>query len=217
MDLDPGQMKYVDLARRMAQLALPMCEEGIAEVTVRVCGADLAAAADTIERIAMVELLNSVLNVPVNMVNVKLAAEQRGITTRTVTEDDARSGSRLSLEIRSGDEMRHITGRIGDEGRPRVLRIGRYAMDMVPAGTIILIMNEDRPGMIGMVGTAMGDAGVNIADMTISRHDHTALMVVKADGRPGDEVIELLRGLPGILKVAEVTLGEVASEGNAAS
>ena len=79
-------------------------------------------------------------------------------------------------------------------------------MDMVPAGTMLLFINEDRPGMVALVGSALGNAKVNIADMAISAVCSWRLMVLKLDQQPDDQLIEMLRHTPGMLKVAEVNL-----------
>ena len=60
--------------------------------------------------------------------------------------------------------------------------------------------------MIGLVGSVFGEAGVNIADMTISRRDSTALMLLKVDGEPSADVIEVIKSQPDILKAAAVKL-----------
>jgi len=206
LDLDPAQMRFVDLARRMAQLVGPMCDEGVSEVTINLLGPQLAGAGSTIERIAVAELLSHHLDLSVNMVNVLLLAEQRGIRVRTVTEDEPRAIPRMSLEVRSGAETRQILGSVYEDALPRVLRIGRYHMDMIPAGPMMLLMNRDQPGMVGLVGKEMGAAGVNIADMAISRYDDTALMVLKLDEMPDESLLNRLRHRPGILKVATVRL-----------
>jgi D-3-phosphoglycerate dehydrogenase len=76
---------------------------------------------------------------------------------------------------------------------PRVLGIKGYWMDMNPAGPMVLIVNKDRPGVIGHVGTTFGKLGVNIADMTISRKGDKALMLLKTDSEPSAEALAELR------------------------
>jgi D-3-phosphoglycerate dehydrogenase len=84
-------------------------------------------------------------------------------------------------------------------------------MDMVPEGNMVIIQNQDEPGVIGTVGTSFGDASVNIADMVISREKHpdgsaTALMVLKTDSQPPEALINRLRARSNILKVKSVVL-----------
>jgi D-3-phosphoglycerate dehydrogenase len=219
VDLDPLQAAYVDLAGRMAELVSPMLTRGIATITFELNGKALAAATGTIERTALVGLLRRHLDTPVNVISVGHIAQQRGIQLRTITTEDDTLGTRLSITVAGpagavddktlpGDEVRRIVGRVYDDLRPRVVEINGYHMDMIPAGSMVLIQNEDRPGMIGTVGTEFGEAKANIADMTISRRGHTALMLLKLDAEPPAALLNRLPHRPGILKVAAVKLAE---------
>ena len=104
-----------------------------------------------------------------------------------------------------------ILGTVYADGLPRVLRVDNFAMDMVPEGQMVVILNNDQPGVIGTVGTTFGDAGVNIADMVISREKHadgtaTALMVLKTDSAPTDATLNKLRDHKGIVKIKSIVL-----------
>jgi D-3-phosphoglycerate dehydrogenase len=217
VDLDPIQTVFVDLADRMSRLISPMVTRGITTVTIEMHGKQLFPAAGTIERTALVGLLSSHLNVPLNVINVSKVAEERGINIRIVTEEEKITGPQLSIEIAGpsgsvdgethpADQTRRIVGRVYDDLRPRVIEVNGYHMDMVPAGHMLVAQNDDRPGMIGIVGTIMGKAGVNIADMAISRRGDTALMVLKIDNAPEPGSIDQLTENDGIRKVAVVKL-----------
>ncbi|MEM6506878.1 MAG: NAD(P)-dependent oxidoreductase, partial [Planctomycetota bacterium] len=223
VDLDPTQNGFVDLASRMAALISPMITRGIATVSIELAGKSLHKAAGTVERAAMVGLLREHLADPVNMINVAQVAESRGIKIKTATIDEpTQAGPALTIEVHgpegavdgdtlAADRTRKIVGRVYEDLRPRVVEINGYQMDMTPDGTMVLLQNEDLPGMIGHVGTAFGGANVNIADMTISRRDQgggkpTALMTLKVDGEPPAELVEQLKQTPGVLKIAVVKL-----------
>jgi len=206
LDLDPSQLKFVDLVRRMARIISIMCDSGLADVTVTCNGDFLTGAAETIERMALVELLSPQMEVAVNVVNANLLAEQRGITIRTVLEDKVCTTPRVTLELKSGDKSRRIVGSVFSDGQPRVLEVNGYHMDMVPVGTMVILLNDDKPGMVGMVGTEFGSAGANIADMALSRKGDTAMTVLKLDSEPDESLINRLSARPGIRKVATVTL-----------
>jgi D-3-phosphoglycerate dehydrogenase len=226
VDLDPLQKSFVGLASRMAALVSPMVTRGIASVTMTLESKLLAAASGTIERHVLVELLRSHIDAPINVISVGRIAEERGIRSRCVLiEDGDGSGTpstpQLTIEIAgpSGavdaatheqDRTRRIVGRVYQDGLPRVIEVNGYHMDMVPAGHMVLIQNEDRPGMIGLVGTEFGQAQVNIADMAISRRGHTALMMLKIDDQAPRDLLDRLARRPGILKIAEVRLPAIA-------
>jgi D-3-phosphoglycerate dehydrogenase len=238
VDLDPLQSAYVDLAERMATLISPMVTRGIACVTVELVGSAVAKAAGTVERSALVGLLRGHLDTPMNVINAADVAARRGIKLKCSTVEDApgspgavgpaggTSGGagQLSISIEgpagavtaatpTADRARRIIGRVYEDHLPRVVQINGYVMDMVPAGQMLLIQNDDTPGMVGLVGQTLGDAGVNIADMTISRRDNeaggaTALMVLKLDAPAPEAVLATLRDQPGVLKVAQVGLAD---------
>jgi len=210
VDLDPFQWRYLDLATRMAQLISPMISGGISSVHLEFTGDDIAPVARTIERMALISLLRNHLADDLNVVNVAHLAEQRGIKLKSTVIDDerAKEDNKLVMEVRGGGEERRATGRVFDDLRPRVVEINGYHLDMVPAGEMVLLQNDDRPGMIGMVGTEFGKAGVNIADMAISRRDgdDTAFMVFRIDNAAPEELLNWLPKQPGIRKVATVKL-----------
>ena len=219
IDLSSMQRRYSDLGTRMARLISPMITRGIAEVGITICGEHLGAAQSMIERSALCGLLCEHLSEPVNIINVNQVAESRGIRVRTSVVSEGHAADQLELEVTGPrpdrsppppDLTRRIVGRVYDDLKPRVVEINGYHMDMVPAGEMILIQNEDKPGIIGLVGTAMGRAGVNIADMSISRReaggDVTAMMVLKIDGPASRAQLGHIETQPGILKVAAVRL-----------
>lgn len=217
VDLTDHQKLYVDLADRMASLLEPICTRGIAKVSIDINGGVLKAAAGTIERIVLMSLLKGSTETPVNIINVNTIAQGRGMAVTTKLCDEKARGECLTIRVdgpegsvnkdtHPADRDRHIVGRVFEDNRPRVLEISGYYMDMVPAGNMMLIRNADRPGMIGLVGNTLGDAGVNIADMAISRRDDTALMVLKVDDVPSEEQIAKLKATEGILHVSSVQL-----------
>ena len=135
----------------------------------------------------------------------------RGIVVEHAAKPAAdRQVDTVTITIRSGDERHRIEGTVFDDGKPRVLGIDGYRMDLVPEQTITLIFNDDRPGVIGLVGQRVGEAGINIADMTLSRRGKTALMVLKLDVPLPESLGDSLRNEnPPILSVRSVTLPPV--------
>ena len=224
VDLTEVQAAYVDLAGRMARLISPMVTRGIASIDIEICGTDLGPAGGTIERTALVGLLQRHFDTPLNVINVGAVADQRGIETRITKRDHSKaSPTELSFVIHGPaaavdadtpdvDKVRRIVGRVYDDLQPRVVEINGYKMDMVPAGDMAIIQNDDRPGIIGVVGTEFGKAGVNIADMTISRRatpgsdKATALMLLKLDAPAPSSLTEALQQHDGLLKLASVKL-----------
>jgi D-3-phosphoglycerate dehydrogenase len=215
LDLPADEAPLADLARRIGILLAGMSEGGYKTITLRASGPRAPKLMETLLKLATVELLKPHLTPPVNVINVEHLARSRGIELVQVHEPSPPSGMvgdivGVRADGPNGDSHR-ILGTVYADGLPRVLRIDNYNMDMVPEGNMVLIINEDQPGVIGVVGTSFGDSKVNIADMVISRAfgkdgAATALMVIKTDTAPPDALLNRLGARPNILRVKSLVL-----------
>lgn len=220
VDLNEPQQRFVDLARRMALLICPMITRGVAEIDIRLQGRQLAPATGTIERTVLVELLSKQLETPVNVISVGQVAEERGIHVNTTVADPEREqGSKLTIDIHGPkgatdddtheqDKSRRIVGRVLSDQRPRIVEINGYHMDLVPSGHLLIQQNVDTPGVIGRVGTILGEHNVNIADMSVSHRDKTSMMLLHVEQEVPQAAIDALLNEEPILKVCSVHLPE---------
>lgn len=220
LDLPPDEAPFAKLASRIGSLLAGYCECGYKTITLRASGTRAPKHMNTLLRLAAVELLKPHLGEgAVNVINVEHLSRQRGIELVAIPEPAPPAGLvgdivgvRVEGKTQSGESTSNrILGTVYADGLPRVLRVDGYQMDMIPEGNMVLIQNKDQPGVIGTVGTAFGDASVNIADMVISReHDAagnaTALMVIKTDSGAPEALVNRLKARPGILRVKALTL-----------
>jgi len=216
LDLPPDEAPFAKLASRMGTLLAGLCEGGYRAITLRTHGPRTTKHAGTFLRLATVELLKPHLATPVNVINVEHHAKQRGIELAKIDEPNPPQGLagdiiELRAESPDGSECHRIVGTVYADGLPRVVRIDGYAMDMIPEGNMVLIINRDQPGVIGVVGSSFGDANVNIADMVISREiapdgSATALMVIKTDSDPTPALLNRLKARPNIVRVKPLVL-----------
>ncbi len=216
LDLPPDERPFAALAQRMGALLAGLCESGYSAISLRVHGPRTQKLSNTLLRLATVELLRPHLDTPVNVINVEHHARSRGIELIQITEPLPPAGLAGDvMEIRAngpdGGECHRVLGTVYADGLPRVVRIDGYSMDMIPEGNMVLIINHDQPGVIGIVGTSFGDAQVNIADMVISRDigpdgHATALMVIKTDSEPPAALLNRLRARPHIIRVKSLVL-----------
>ena len=209
--LTPRLRAYIDLCGRMGALLSPWCSNGVDRVCASVCGDSLTEIADTLSWQAMVSVLRPHLDVRLNVINAKEQAGHRGITVEHAAKTSGPDApDSLTLTVETQGKTHFIQGTILADGKPRVLSIDGYKMELVPAQSMALIFNDDQPGVIGLVGREFGDAGINIADMTLSRQDKTALMVLKLDEAVPNALRDALRKKnPPILSVCTVTLPPV--------
>ncbi|MEE8154164.1 MAG: NAD(P)-dependent oxidoreductase, partial [Phycisphaerales bacterium] len=218
LDLTDRQQAFVDLSGRMiALLDAVVGREPLHSVRITVRGEALAGPADTIARYALAQLLGRHLDEPVNVINAALIAEQRHIDMQTIIAAD-HGEDRLGIQLQTrgtGVFLHRVEGTIYEDDLPRITHLDGYAMDMVPAGHMVVLTNSDQPGRIGLVGQLFGNASVNIAEMVIGRKTDSAtdktiaLMILKLDEAPTAELLDELRAAPGILSVASVELSDV--------
>jgi D-3-phosphoglycerate dehydrogenase / 2-oxoglutarate reductase len=215
LDLPADEKPLVELARRIGILLAALCEGGYRTITLRASGTRAPKHMNTLLRVAAVELLRPHLATGVNVINVEHLARGRGIELVTIHEPNPPAGlvgDVIGVRVDSPTgESHRVLGTVYADGWPRVLRIDGYSMDMIPEGNMVLIVNKDEPGVIGLVGSSFGDAQVNIADMVISREfdsagKATALMVIKTDSPPPEALFNRLKARPHILKVKSLIL-----------
>jgi D-3-phosphoglycerate dehydrogenase len=192
-----------------------LSDSGFKTITLRASGQRAPKLMNTLLRLAAVELLRPHLDTPVNLINVEHLARSRGIELVQVHEPAPPQGLVGDIVGVRADgpngESHRILGTVYQDGLPRVLRIDGFSMDMIPEGNMVLILNQDQPGVIGAVGSTFGDAKVNIADMVISREfdkagKATAIMLLKTDSPPPADLLEKLRARPNILRVKALAL-----------
>ncbi|HKN90119.1 MAG TPA: ACT domain-containing protein, partial [Acidimicrobiia bacterium] len=147
---------------------------------------------------------------PVSFVNAPQLAAERGLVVRETKTSSSRDYVNLiSLRGRIGDRVVAVAGTLaGRSEQPRIVGIDDHIVDLPPSRHMLVVRNDDRPGMIGAVGTTLGRAGINIADMALGRGptgEH-ALMVLATDSPVTAEVVEDLRAQPGILDAKSIDL-----------
>jgi D-3-phosphoglycerate dehydrogenase len=197
---------YLPLAERLGRLFSSLAEgvPGTVEVAYEGQLADYDTRILTLS--VLKGLFGGVSDEPVTFVNAPNLAKEHGVEVREVTS--ATSVDYVNLvTVRGGGHV--LAGTLsGRRGEPRIVNVDDHTTDLPPAAHMLVVRNDDRPGMIGYVGTALGNAGVNIADMDVGRSQaRSAIMVLAtAEATPAD-VIEELRAAPGILSV-HVLVGE---------
>jgi D-3-phosphoglycerate dehydrogenase / 2-oxoglutarate reductase len=148
----------------------------------------------------------------VNYVNAPLLAEERGIEVREERRRASRDfTSLMRVTAVSGDEEVMVAGTtLGRDDEPRLVWALGYEIEIGLEPRMLFVVNDDRPGMIGRLGTVLGEAGVNIAHMAVSRNRRSAkaLMAITLDSTPDADLLEHLRGEPGFVEVRFILLPE---------
>jgi D-3-phosphoglycerate dehydrogenase len=141
---------------------------------------------------------------PVSYVNAPQMAVERGLEVREVSTVTAHDFVNL-ITLRSGAHS--VAGTLaGTRAEPRLVMMDDHTVEVPPAPHMVVVRNDDRPGMIGVVGTILGEADVSISSMAVgpSATGNTALMVLSTDGQIPDESLHKLRDADGISDVHTV-------------
>ena len=156
-----------------------------------------------------------------NLINARALATARGIAlaftdsgVEPFAEEGITTAHSLTVRLVAGQRVITIAGRAHPAGAPRVTRIGEFHVDVHPRGTLLILTNRDVPGVIGHVGTALGAAGVNIAEYHQARlaQGGEALAAVAVDGRlegrAADALRHALEALPDVRSATVISLTE---------
>ena len=139
----------------------------------------------------------------VNDVNAPYKIKALGIKVETTKSSSAVDYNEL-IEVRTIDtkgKEQSVRGTIiGKNADPRIVEVDGEAIEARPVDTLLVVRNLDKPGIVGKVGTILGEFGVNIANMSLSRPEgsESALTILELDNEPSNEVLEKLVADPDI-------------------
>jgi D-3-phosphoglycerate dehydrogenase len=192
---------YLPLAERLGRVFASML--GAAPSTLEVCCDGEIAGYDTriVSLAALKGFFGLMSDETVTYVNAPQLAKDHGVEVRETNCGTAADFVNL-ITVRG--DGRSISGAIvGRRGEQRIVLIDEHMFDVPPAANMLMVKNDDRPGVIGTVGTLLGNAGVNIADMDVGRalEPGTAVMLIAPTAVVPDGVIAALRSAPGIISV----------------
>jgi D-3-phosphoglycerate dehydrogenase len=200
---------YLELASMLGKLATQLADGHLrsAEVTYRGEIADRNVGVVTAA--AVRGLLEPISDTPVNLVNARLLAQQRGLEvseTRSATPDQYTSLVRVTVRTAAGSTS---VGGVISEGQANVVQINEYELHLPPTpGYVLVTQHTDRPGMIGLVGTLLGQADINISSMQVGRRAPRgqALMLLAVDEPVPPEVVERIRQAANIASIKVIKL-----------
>ncbi|HYW53746.1 MAG TPA: phosphoglycerate dehydrogenase [Candidatus Elarobacter sp.] len=193
-------LPFVDVAYRLGRFYPQYARPARMPALALVLGGTLAdAAPEPLARAFLSGLLQATTDRRVSVVNADAVARELGITVGA--RGDARASPYAAwLRLRAGETSVTATS-IG--GAPRIVELDGYEIDATPAGAMLITQHADVPGMIGRVGTILGEANVNISTMQVSRNTvgGDAIMVLSTDRAAGEPTLAALRTIPGISSV----------------
>ncbi len=211
--LDPRTQEkaapYLGLAFKLGSLQAQLMEGRPREVTVEYGGDVPAEATGPLSVAVLRGFLERHMSGPVNAVNASLVAKERGVRLREIrTADAVDYTSLVTVTVDASGGSRRISGTLFGRNLPRIVRLDGYHFDALPEGHLLFVSNDDRPGIIGLVGTTMGRNGINIAYMSVGRDRSggQAIAILNLDSEVPEPVLDEIRRSPGITWVRTAKL-----------
>jgi D-3-phosphoglycerate dehydrogenase len=208
-DILPFLRPYLRLGEKLGSFLAQICNYAIEEVLIEYHGEVVEFGTKPITISVMKGLLTPFLGERVNFVNAQVMAKERGMriteSTRANAEDFA---SLIAITTRSKMEENYIAGALFGRKELRIVRLNDFLIEAIPEGHILLVNNDDRPGVIGNIGTALGSRNINIATMQFGRDQMAgnAISLLHLDAPlPPGMLGEILR-LPNIISVRRIEL-----------
>src|SRR6476619_439506 len=207
----PHLQPYITLAEKIGLLQAQLCEGGLERVTVEYGGevASLSVAPLTIA--VLKGLLTPILEDAVNFVNAPVIAKERGIEVKEVKSSDAGDfTSVIRVRVDAGKKPHRLAGTLFHRKEPRIIEIDNFQVEVIPEGHMLLILNVDKPGVIGAVGQVLGEHNINIARMQCSREERggNALLIIGLDAPLPAGVHETIKRGQHILSVTLADLSK---------
>ncbi|HAM51903.1 MAG TPA: phosphoglycerate dehydrogenase [Nitrospiraceae bacterium] len=200
---------YLTIAEKLGSFASQVFEGGVTEITIEYRGeaSELNTAPITIALLK--GFLTPILEETVNFVNAPIIAKERGVEVREMKSADAGDyHGTIVLRVKADGKENHLIGTLFSRRDPRIIQINDFPVEIFPEGNMLFIYNNDRPGVIGNIGSLLGKYNINIARMHFGREKEggMAISVVSIDSPVTQEQIEGLKKLPNILSLKVVTL-----------
>ncbi|MEI6739409.1 MAG: phosphoglycerate dehydrogenase [Gemmatimonadaceae bacterium] len=204
----------VTLTRRAAAVARAvLADQGmraVRRVALRI-GPDLAPGAGALLSAAAIGVLEGVIESDrLNLINARSLAEARGIELSLAETPDLGHPRAIEVALSGGMQQLGVAGIAPEDGTPRLTRIGSFHVDVNPRETLLILTNHDVPGVIGRVGTLLGERGVNIAEYHQARlaQGGDALAAVSVDGTVDEGTRQALLGLSDVRTASIVHFGD---------
>jgi D-3-phosphoglycerate dehydrogenase / 2-oxoglutarate reductase len=202
---------YIDLAGRLGSFLAQAGKGGIEAIDLTYAGALVDAKTDLVRNAAIEGLLQGSENV--NRINAAAIAQERGIRVHEEKEESHRGGAAtaLTIHLHTAAGRSHATATVIHGEQPRLLEFDGIDIEAPLEGNLLVCRNLDVPGVIGKIGTILGEQGVNIANFALGRERGgekpvKALAVVQVDAPVSSAVLDALMTIEALLETRLVQL-----------
>jgi len=205
---------YLLLAERLGSIAAQVAAGRLGFVRISYAGDAAELGTSVLRNAVLAGVLNTVLDEKVNLVNAGAIASSRGLRVEELTrrrEHGFPDTIEVAAAAQPGEPPRiSVEGTTLHDAFPRVLRIDGIELESSLDGTMLLLRNRDVPGVIGQVGTILGNQGVNIATFALGRREANraaeAIALIRLDGEVPDSILGPLRAIPAVTEALLIRL-----------
>lgn len=202
---------YLSLAEALGRFHAQLTKGAVREARLDFAGELVDVDAAPLTRAFLAGLLCNVSD-RVNIVNAFLIAEERGIkvTTSYVRGNNTAPAVRTRIAASEGEQTigGTVFGIVGGDRKGRITEINGFRIEAIPRGHMLVMHNRDVPGVIGKVGTILGERGINISAFHLGRRERggEAMAVIEVDGRLDEATLEQVRSFPAIISARQIEL-----------
>jgi len=206
----PAQVsQYARLARRIGSVVSTIAPGHIKEIQVQYRGLIAEQPIESVTLNFSIGLLQKHFDMPLNMVNTPVLAKERGISIDETKNAEAKDvASSFSAKVVTDKVTRTVTGSVFGGTLLRIIEIDGFNIEVTPHGSVLVIFNDDKPGVIGSVGSLCGKHCINICTMGVGQKldEQKAMLAVSLDKKPDSEAIEELGKLDFVNEIYVCTL-----------
>jgi D-3-phosphoglycerate dehydrogenase / 2-oxoglutarate reductase len=199
---------YIKLGEKLGSFQAQFFNQPVNDVLISYSGEVAQLDVRPITQAVLTGLLKSV-SARVNQVNASLIAEERGLRVTESKELAAQDfTSLMEVTVRNDSSENTVAGTLFGRHELRIVNIGSYRLEAVPEGHMLVVRNEDQPGVVGRVGTFLGDHKINIAQLYLSRNKAggTAISVYQVDSALNTQTLAELAKVPHVFSVKQISL-----------
>ena len=190
--------QYTQLSKRIGSLLSTIAPGHIKNIEVQYRGSIADMAVEPVTLSFVIGLLQPHFDLPLNMVNVGVLAKERGISVDETKNSEPKDvAASFSAKVVTDKVTRTVTGSVFGGTQLRIIEIDGFNIEVTPQGTVLAIFNDDKPGVIGAVGTLCGKHNINICTMGVGQKsdEQKAILAVSLDKEPSKEAVDELAKL----------------------
>jgi len=203
---DMNEIKpYINLAESLGKIYYQTEKDTVERIEIKYSG-DLADMDTGVLSLSVLKgFLSTVSPEKVNYVNAELIIDSMGIKLiESKTNELSKYTNLITVTFVSKKKHCSVSGTVFAKEEMRIVDFYGYKIDFEPSLNVIAIQNDDRPGIIGKIGTVLGAEGINISAMQWSTRGTKAVSFVSVNKRPEDNVINTLKNIEGVVKVSSI-------------